>query len=236
VAPPEKRNSFHSGKSSACLLLRSLELTAVPPLCHSTPPPSPLNGTRGFWTQNTSGVTVLPKGYDDVISSACNAVIVGPGDPDENVLAGSGNLTFVATGGSGTVVTGAGADVIHISSSDTGNRNIQTGSGADTIVDHGMGHDTIDAGAGHNYISLGRGTYEVTSVGNDTVIAGTGGRHHRCLRFDSKSSEVVFGGSGNLDFIGGAGPATLFGGDSSATVEGGLARCMPGAAPQAATC
>jgi Ca2+-binding RTX toxin-like protein len=183
--------------------------------------PPPPDGLRGLWTQSTPGVTVLPKGYDDVISSARNAVIVGSGDPDENVLAGSGNLTFVATGGSGTIVTGTGIDIVRIPKSDTGNWNIYTGNGNDTIVDQGTGHDTIIAGSGDNHISLGGGVYQVFSVGNDVITDGSGAVTVNASGSTSKSSERVFGGSGSLDFIGGTGNATIIGGSGSETVKGG---------------
>jgi Ca2+-binding RTX toxin-like protein len=187
---------------------------------HGTPPP-PLNGLRGLWTQASPGSTVLPKGYDDVVSSARDAVIVGSGDPDENVLAGSGNLTFIATGGSGTVVTGGGKDRITIPKSDTGNWDIHTGNGADTIADYGKGHDTIVAGSGHNRISLGGGTYAITSIGTDTITAGAGAVTVDASGSTNRSREIVHGGSGRLDFIGGAGNATIIGGSGSETVEGG---------------
>jgi Ca2+-binding RTX toxin-like protein len=184
-------------------------------------PPPPLNGLRGLWTQSTSGVTILPKGYDDVVSNAANAVIFGSDDPNENILTGAGNLTFVAAGGSGTIDTGAGLDLISILASDTGSWKIRTGGGNDAILDYGRGHDTIVAGSGHNQILLGGGVYQVVSVGNDVITDGAGAVTINAAGSTGKSGEVVFGGSGSLNFIGGAGNATIIGGSGSETVAGG---------------
>jgi Ca2+-binding RTX toxin-like protein len=183
--------------------------------------PPPLDGLRGLWTQTTSGITVLPKGYDDVVSSAPNAVIFGAGDPNENVLAGAGNLAFFAKGGSGTVVTGGGIDLIGIPAGDRGNWNIQTGNGTDAIVDDGSGNDTIGAGSGHNFIALGDGTYQITSVGNDVIAAGAGAATVDASGSTNHGSELVYGGSGHLDFIGGAGNATIICSYDTETVRGG---------------
>jgi Ca2+-binding RTX toxin-like protein len=183
--------------------------------------PPPLGGLRGFWTQSTSGVTVRPKGYDVVVVSARDALIVGSGDANENVLAGTGNLAFSAKSGSGTIITGNGTDLINIAASDTGNWNIHTGGGTDAIVDSGKGHDTISTGSGHNAIVLGAGQYSVTSVGDDVIVQGAGAVTLNASGSTSKSSELVYGGAGNLDFIGGLGSATVFGGDGSVSVQGG---------------
>jgi Ca2+-binding RTX toxin-like protein len=185
-------------------------------------PPPPLDGKPGLFTQSLPGVTTLQRGYDDIVNSAPSAVIFGPGDPNENVLSGSGNLTFYARGGSGIVDTGGGDNTISIPSTDTGNWLIQTGGGNDTIVDRGTGFDTISPGPGNNAVTLGGGQYDVLSAGQDTIAAGAG-----ATTIDASASpaigasELVYAGSGLLTFIGGAGPATIVGGSGSETVNGG---------------
>jgi hypothetical protein len=74
-----------------------------------TPPVLPPN-TTGEFVQSQSGTTLLPKSYDDVVDAAKTAVIFGNGDKNEQVLAGDGKLTFFATGGSGAIITGGGAE------------------------------------------------------------------------------------------------------------------------------
>jgi Ca2+-binding RTX toxin-like protein len=184
-------------------------------------PPSPLGGKPGLFTQSVPGVTTLPRGYADVVDSAPSAVIFGSGDANEHVLAGAGNLTFYATGGSGTILTGAGNNLISIPVTDAGSWLIETGGGNDTITAR-AGSDTIGAGGGDNVITLGTGQYSVTSVGQDTITAATGS-----ATIDASGSpgsgggELVFGGAGNLVFIGGASGATVVGGSGSETVTGG---------------
>jgi Ca2+-binding RTX toxin-like protein len=185
-------------------------------------PPPPLGGRAGLFTQSLPGVTMLPRGYADVVNSASVGVIFGSGDPNEHVLSGSGNLAFYATGGSGTVLTGGGGNLISIPVSDSGNWLIQTGGGADTIIARGTGSDTINAGPSGNAVTLGGGQYQVASVGQDTITAGTGS-----TTIDASGSpgsgagELVFAGTGKLVFVGGASGATIFGGAGSETVTGG---------------
>jgi Ca2+-binding RTX toxin-like protein len=184
-------------------------------------PPPPLRGQAGLFVQNLSGVTTLPHGYADVSDPAANAVIFGSGDPNEHILAGAGNLTFYATGGSGAVVTGAGNNLISIPVTDAGNWLIETGGGNDTIIARGTGVDTIGAGGGANAISLGGGQYNVASTGQDTITAGSGAATIDASGSSVGGSQLVFGGSGSLVFVGGAGAATVTAGTGSATLFGG---------------
>jgi hypothetical protein len=88
------------------------------------PPPPVPPGVTGEFVQSTRGVTALPPGYGYVVDSARNAVIFGSGGAGEtpppvgkapsqegnvsgsgvagggeNILVGSGNLTFYAAAG-----------------------------------------------------------------------------------------------------------------------------------------
>jgi Ca2+-binding RTX toxin-like protein len=174
------------------------------------PPPLP-PGKTGEFVQTQDGLTSLPPGYSAVVDTASNAVIFGSGDPNESVLIGPGDPTFIATGvfGSGTVVAGGGDTNIIIQSSVTGGWSINTGNGSDNIFADGGGNDTINAGGGHNVIRLGSGSSIIQSTGADTVFAGSG---NETIAGFGSGSDVVFGGSGTLFFIGGAGPDVVHGG------------------------
>jgi Ca2+-binding RTX toxin-like protein len=184
-------------------------------------PPAPLGGKAGLFVQSLPGLTMLPRGYADVVNSASNAVIFGSGDANEHILSGAGNLTFYATGGSGTIAAGGGDNLISIPVSDSGNWLIETGAGADTIADRGTGSDTIGAGPGNNAVSLGGGQYHVMSTGQDTITAGSGSTTVDASGSSGTASDLILAGSGKLVFIGGAGSATIVGGTGGATVIGG---------------
>jgi len=184
-------------------------------------PPSLPPGVTGEYVQSQSGTTFLPKGYDYVVDAAKTAEIFGNGDANEQVLVGSGKLTFFATGGSGAVIAGGGNDMISIAPADIGDWLIATGNGDDTIRALGGGADTISLGSGNNLLQLGGGSAYVTMLGADTVLAGGGSE-----TIDASSStgkEVIYGATSSLFFVAG-GPATVFGGGGSDTVYGGTGR------------
>ncbi len=173
------------------------------------PPPPPPQGKTGAFFLSQAPLTSLPHGYTAVVDTAKNAVIFGSGDNGESVLSSTGNLTFIATGGSGTVVAGGGNNNIIIQSSVTGGWSINTGNGPDNVFADGGGNDTIHAGGGHNVIRLGSGNSIIQSTGADTVFAGSGSE---TIVGVGTGSDVISGGSGTLFFIGGAGPDVVHGG------------------------
>jgi hypothetical protein len=79
------------------------------------PPPLPA-GANGEFFQTTSGLVTLPSGYTaDIISKPGSAIVFGSGATDQTILSGSAtDLTFFASGGSGTVVAGGGNNRIFI--------------------------------------------------------------------------------------------------------------------------
>lgn len=207
------------------------------------PPPLP-TGKSGEFVQKHDGLSVMPRGYKDVVVTAGSATVIGSGDTDEAILSSEGKLTFIATGGSGTVVAGgaagdppgpdvshdhghgrsnAGGDLIIIPGSDDGNWGIYTGGGNDTILALGGGKDTIGAGGGRNRIELGSGNDSVQSTGRDTIYTGSG---HDTIDATGDANDRVLGGTGHLIFLGGAGTVTLFGGAGSDTFEGGSGRAL----------
>src|SRR6266700_147295 len=138
-----------------------------------TAPPVP-PGKTGEFIQSESGTTVLPAGYDYVVDSAHDATILGNGDSNEQVLAGSGNLKFFASSGSGAIIAGGGNDQVNIAASDVGSWLITMGNGNDTIRALGSGADTISTGSGKTLIQLGSGSDFITTAGSDTILGGSG--------------------------------------------------------------
>jgi Ca2+-binding RTX toxin-like protein len=182
------------------------------------PPPLP-TGVTGEFIQSVAGVTLLPQGYKDVVNTAKTGAIYGSGDANEGVLSGGqGNLTFFATGGSGTVAAGGGNNFVSIPTTDTGAWLIATGNGNDTIRALGPGNDTISAGGGSNVIQVGAGNTFIGSGGADTIFAATG--NETITAVDTKATDLVYGNASNVFFVGGGG-ATVFGGTGSDTVFGG---------------
>jgi Ca2+-binding RTX toxin-like protein len=182
------------------------------------PPPALLHGTTGAFIQTEDGLTVLPHGYKAFVDTASEAVVFGSGDAGESVLSSTGDLSFFATGGSGTVVAGGGNNRIVLPSNDTGAWSINTGNGDDTVLAGGSGNDTINAGGGHNAITLGTGRDVLASTGDDTVDASSG---QETIAAIGSNSDLIFGNSSNVFFVATGGSATVFGGTGSDTFFGG---------------
>ncbi len=142
----------------AAKITAGVNASSVMPVSQSDGPPPVLPaGIVGEFVQTQDGVIALPSGYADVVDTAPNAIIFGSGDADEAILSGDGKLTFVARGGSGTVVGGSGGNSIVIPAFDGGDWSINTGNGDNRVLAWGSGNDTISAGTGHNEIMLGSG-------------------------------------------------------------------------------
>ena len=181
-------------------------------------PPALPPGVTGELVLSQSATTLVPKGYDFVVASAKSSVVFGNGDKNEQVLAGSGNLRFVATGGSGSIITGGGNNLISILPSDKGDWLIAMGNGNDTIGALGGGNDTITASSGKHLINLGSGSSFVTTAGSDSIFATSGSE--TIVASGSDGKQVISGGASKLFFIAG-GAATVIGGTGSDTVFGG---------------
>jgi len=191
--------------------------------------PAALNGLRGLFTQSLNGLTVVPQGYDDIAVPASLAIIYSNTDAGQRVLSGAGSLTFNASGGGGTIVTGGGTSQITISAADTGAWFVKTGGTADTIS-AGAGLLSVDAsgapaGGAGELIRAGSGTLGfIGGAGNAVIVGGTG-------------SETVSGGAGTLIAHGGTGGHNaLIAGTGAASLFGagnGDFLAASGAAPQA---
>jgi len=162
---------------------------------------------------------VLPAGYSNVVNVSPDAIIVGSGDTGQQILSGTGNLTFIASAGSGTLVGGGGNNSILINVTDTGSWDINTDVGHNQIVDFGTGASSISPGGGFNLVQLGGGRYSVNSIGNDTVVGTTGAE---TVGASGTNSDLVIGNASDLYFINGQGASTVLGGTGSDTVFAGF--------------
>jgi Ca2+-binding RTX toxin-like protein len=213
----------------AAAITAGVEAGSIVPAVDTDGPPPPLApGKVGEFVQDPNGLTILPPGYKAYIDTAQEAVVFGSGDADESVLSSTGNLSFFATGGSGTVVAGGGNNRIVIPGDDNGDWSINTGNGDDTVLALGGGDDSIAAGGGRNAIELGSGKSVVQTTGDDTVNASSGSEtiaafgtgqdliygHSSQLFYvgNSGTSATVFGGTGSDTFFGGGGPDLVYGG------------------------
>jgi Ca2+-binding RTX toxin-like protein len=183
-------------------------------------PPALPAGQVGEWVQSTKGTTVLPTGYTYVVDTAKDATILSSGDKNQQILSSNVNLTFTAAAGNGSIVGGGGQNQILLSPGDAGAWQVNLGNGNDTVRALGAGNDTIAAGGGKNFIQLGSGNDQITSVGSDTIFAGSGTETVLGDPSKTSSSDVVHGNSSRLLLIA-TGGATVFGGSGSDTVFGG---------------
>jgi Ca2+-binding RTX toxin-like protein len=190
-------------------------------------PPAVAAGKVGAYYQTQTGSVVMSNGYAiDLVTKSGSAVVQGGSGANgigyEEVLSDERtNLTFLASGGAGSVVAGGGTSRLSVSG---GNWSLNTGNGNDAIF-ASNGSDTISAGGGTNAINLSNGSFVVESTGNDRFLIGSG-----AVTVDATfaSSDFIQGGSSSLYFLGGSGGATIFGGTGSDTYFG----AEPSSGPQ----
>lgn len=183
------------------------------------PPHVPLGSSGGYFQTSTSFVA-LPHNYTvDLINVAGPALVIGSGAPKEMILSSiDTSLTFIAAGGSGSVVAGGGNDRLLIPGSNAGSDwALYTGDGNDLISALGQGQATIGAGGGTNTILLGDGKDLIFSSGEDKIVAGGGAETVDALK---ATSDFVQGNASKLLFVGGHGGATILGGSGSDTYFG----------------
>jgi Ca2+-binding RTX toxin-like protein len=200
--------------------------TVVPASDVNGAPPAVGNDKIGAYYQTQTGTVIMPNGYAvDVVTKQGNAVVLGGNGSNrpgyQQILSDAGtNLSFIASGGNGTVVASDGTNRFAVSG---GNWSLNTGNGNDIIIATN-GNDSISAGAGNNTIYVSNGQFFIESTGNDTIQIGSG----------SVTINATFGGSdrvqaatGNLLFIGGTGGATIVGGSGSDTYYGSQSASGP---------
>jgi Ca2+-binding RTX toxin-like protein len=184
----------------------------------STTPPAVPAGKTGEYVADTAGSSVnLTAGYKDVVINAA-ATVYSSTDANQNVLIGDANATFIATGGSGTVIGGGGNVVVNTPSSDSGAWTVVLGNGNDSVSVQSTGTNKVLLGTGNSAVSLGGGTNYVQTAGNDTISVGSGAT---TVVASGSGSDLVNGGAGKLFFLGGSGNSTVIGGSGSETVYGG---------------
>jgi Ca2+-binding RTX toxin-like protein len=151
------------------------------------PPPVP-PGKTGEFVQKQDGLSSMLPGYKDVVVTAGAATVLGSGDANEAILSSEGDLTFIATGGSGTVVAGGAAPSQSRGNDDRGDGDRGHGDKDHGDKDHGdrdHGHGDKDHGNGGQGSVGGdlviipgsdNGNWGIyTGGGNDTVLALGGG-------------------------------------------------------------
>ena len=165
--------------------------------------------------QNT-GTTegTVPAGYLGIVDAYTNQVseIVGaPGQANETVVAG-GNMHFFTNGGSGTVISGQGNNLVAANPAGEGDWTVIF-DGGDNTVYATSGNFSIDDGnsgtTGNNLIFLGSGNDTVQSWGHDTIVAAPGGT---ALVATFTPGSTFWGNSGSSVFINLGGADTFFAG------------------------
>jgi Ca2+-binding RTX toxin-like protein len=228
----------------AAAITAGVNAGSIIPEFNSTPPLPP--GKTGLFIETQDHVTFLPPGYADVVELGKSDTIFGSGDKNEAILSGESNLTFIATGGSGTVVAGAGQQ--------TGRGDIFGNFGRDIFGNFGRddagrfrGDDDAVRGGNMIVVPLGdNGNWLIeTGGGNDTISALGGGNNtigagagHNLIRLgsgqdsvESSGNDTVYGGTGSetidatsaqRDVIhGGASQLLYFAGSGPTTIFGG---------------
>jgi Ca2+-binding RTX toxin-like protein len=185
---------------------------------HSPVPPPLATGKIGEFVQLSTpgGVVTIPKGYNYLVDAAPSASFIDDNtNAGQEVLVGSGNLTFDAVFGSGSVIGGSGNDNIIIGPTNANPWLIAIGNGNSVVKALGAGNDTISTGTGYDSIQLGAGKDVVTTGGSATITAGSGSETVTAF-----GSDVIYGASSKLLFAAGGG-ATVFGMTGSDTITGG---------------
>ncbi len=190
-----------------------------------TPPATPagLIGQAVFpGINNTVNLTLAERIV--LVNGGGPNTIAGGGATGQQVLADDGDLTYFTGGGSGTIATGNGRNVI---GSTLGSFNITTGSGDDTILGLG-GTVTATGGAGHNVMFTGTGQTSYVARGDDTVlgVGDTTGLGSDTVGVEASQSLRIAHNANRLTFVNGGGSSTVYGGfgssgTGSATVFGG---------------
>ncbi|GAC1347840.1 MAG: hypothetical protein NVSMB18_34170 [Acetobacteraceae bacterium] len=194
---------------------------------------SPPAGTSGVLTISSQGTTIQdqPGVTVDLINGGGNSVatgavsVAGTGAANQVVIGDNENITYFTGGGTGTVVTGDGNNLIGTPTAGGGVFNITTGSGNDVIVAI-TGQNTVSAGLGNNVIFTGNANDTVIVTGNDTIV-GAGGNGAAV----GSATDVVRSASGtvligafnkNLTFVGGTGTATILLSQGTDSIDGGV--------------
>ena len=193
----------------------------------SSPTVAPASG-NGLVQLTAAGSYAMPAADTTLLVApgTLSATVAGSGGTGVNVLVADGVGTVTApfvyntNGGSGTIVTGDGTNLIGTTTvPGASSFYIQTGAGNDTVVAF-SGNNTVSAGLGNNLIGTGTaGTSSnnlVFASGNDTITGGLGRGSDTVIA--NGGSTLVSPGAKNLTFLGTTGTATVIGGTGQETV------------------
>ncbi len=191
---------------------------------HQPAPPVPPGDVGAFAIVETGQAITspvhVPTGYTYTIIDTDHRidVIGNGGHGDITLMSSTVGVDFYTGGGSGTVVAGAGNNVISTPLFGGGDYLIVSGDGNDTI-NALSGNDTISPGGGANRVELGSGNDSVSLSGtNDTVNAAFGSD---TISVTGNDSVLLTDRFAKLQFINGSAPSTVIGGLGSVTVDGG---------------
>jgi Ca2+-binding RTX toxin-like protein len=163
----------------------------------------------------------LPANITEVLVNTNQSVTLSEdaAGAQQDVVAGTGGLTYLTNSSSGAILAAGGDNLIEVLAG--GTHTISTGAG-DDVIEAVQGNNTIAAGVGTNVMSLGDGNNYVLSTGNDFVLAsGEVGGTDTINAASNTNSDQIFGGFNNLVFINGTAASSLEGDSGSDTVYGG---------------
>ncbi|MBV9756452.1 MAG: hypothetical protein JO047_05305 [Alphaproteobacteria bacterium] len=165
--------------------------------------------------QNTGPTEgTVPAGYLGIIDAYTNQVseIVGAKDQKNETVVAGGNMHFFTNGGSGTVISGQGNNLVSANATGDGNWTVIFDGGNNTVYAN-SGNFFIDDGnastTGANSIFLGSGSNTVLSWGQDSIIGAPGGS---ALVATFVPGALFWGNSGPSTYINFGGKDTFAGG------------------------
>lgn len=143
--------------------------------------------------------------------------------PTQYIATGSGGMTLFATAANGSFVAEGGTNTVVLGTKHMGAWTIDMLGGTNQVWATG-GNDTVETAAGStNFVAFGAGNDLAVSAGNDLFFGGTGND-----TINASGAQVsAVGGSGGMTFIDantvpGGQNALIFGGSGVLNVQGGL--------------
>lgn len=129
-------------------------------------------------------------------------------------LAGDNGSHTILASGSATIGTGTGANTVFLA----GGANLVTAHGSDFIVSS-TGADTVFAGS--SVVAYGGSAGQLTVANGLIGSTVVGGGASMTVYGSSGGGDLVYGGTGDTEFVGGAGSSTFVGGAGQMLVYGG---------------
>ncbi|MCB8877257.1 Hint domain-containing protein [Acidisoma silvae] len=161
----------------AMALSTGLQSGNLTPLIYTsgTVAPSAPNGVV-FINTTPSAIVSIPTSDVGIVITGGTTTITG-GGVGETVVAGSSGLTYTNITPSGSAIdyiaAGDGNNLITTSTTGSGNYQVNTGAGNDTIAV--TGNAVVNAGTGQNTVSVSGGSSLIYSEGHDDITANGAG-------------------------------------------------------------